>query len=253
MKRILIAMMAMAAVWTGCAAAVDNYPLPQGRDTLRILGLGNSFTDDGMMRLPEVLDSAGVHNVILGRMYIGGCSLERHVDEYANDRPAYVYSKSGADNQWRRVSDSCTSRRALRDEPWDVVVIQQVSGLSGLRESLDPWLDSLMSIVRRECANPHATIAWQQTWAYADGSQHPDYGNYSHSQARMYGAIEALTAYLKAHYPIEVVIPTGETIQGLRHRLPDVTGRQHTRDGYHLGYGLPRYEAARTWYRTLIQ
>lgn len=35
------------------AQKFPNYPIPQQPDTLRILGIGNSFTDDGMMYLPS--------------------------------------------------------------------------------------------------------------------------------------------------------------------------------------------------------
>ena len=52
--------------------------LPQRPDTLRILAVGNSFSDDGTEYLPNLLEAAGIHNVILARLYIGGCSLERH-------------------------------------------------------------------------------------------------------------------------------------------------------------------------------
>ena len=57
------------------AQKFPNYPIPQQPDTLRILGIGNSFTDDGMMYLPELLEAAGIRNVVLGRLYIAGCSL----------------------------------------------------------------------------------------------------------------------------------------------------------------------------------
>lgn len=252
MEKARFALLLLAACCVcGAFGQIRNYPLPQCPDTLRILGLGNSFTDDGMVRLTEVLDSAGVHNVVLGRMYIGGCSLQRHVEEYARDAPAYVYSKSGPDNRWRRVSDHYRSSDALRDEPWDVVVIQQVSGMSGQYDTFEPWLTRLMQIIRKD--NPTATIAWQQTWAYASDSQHPDFPNYHSSQPEMYAAIQAATARLRQETPITVVIPTGETIQRMRQMLADPGGRQCTRDGYHLGYGAPRYEAARTWYDTLVK
>ena len=70
------------------AQKFPNYPIPQQPDTLRILGIGNSFTDDGMMYLPELLEAAGIRNVVLGRLYIAGCSLERHCREYAGNAPA---------------------------------------------------------------------------------------------------------------------------------------------------------------------
>ena len=74
------------------AQKFPNYPIPQQPDTLRILGIGNSFTDDGMMYLPELLEAAGIRNVVLGRLYIAGCSLERHCREYAGNAPAYILS-----------------------------------------------------------------------------------------------------------------------------------------------------------------
>ena len=84
-----------------------NYPIPQRPDTLRILGIGNSFTDDGMMYLPELLEAAGIRNVVLGRLYIGGCSLERHCREYAAGNTSYTYSKS-TNNRWETVSKKAT-------------------------------------------------------------------------------------------------------------------------------------------------
>ena len=89
------------------AQKLPNYPIPQRPDTLRILGIGNSFTDDGMMYLPELLEAAGIRNVVLGRLYIGGCSLERHCREYAAGNTSYTYSKS-TDNRWETVSKKAT-------------------------------------------------------------------------------------------------------------------------------------------------
>ena len=68
-----------------------NFPLPVRPDTLRILGVGNSFTDDGMMYLPELLEAAGIRNVVLGRLYYPGCSLRQHCEFDAADAPKYTY------------------------------------------------------------------------------------------------------------------------------------------------------------------
>ena len=151
-----------------------NYPIPQRPDTLRILGIGNSFTDDGMMYLPELLEAAGIRNVVLGRLYIGGCSLERHCREYAAGNTSYIYSKS-TDNRWETVSKKATLLDGLTDEQWDVVVLQQASGKSGMYQTYRPWFDRLAEIVRWHCPNAGACIAWQQTWAYARNSEHRDF------------------------------------------------------------------------------
>ena len=97
------------------AQKFPNYPIPQQPDTLRILGIGNSFTDDGMMYLPELLEAAGLRNVVLGRLYIAGCSLERHCREYAGNAPAYIYYKSTS-NRWETVSKKATLLDGIADE-----------------------------------------------------------------------------------------------------------------------------------------
>ena len=86
------------------------------------------------MYLPELLEAAGIRNVVLGRLYIGGCSLERHCREYAAGNTSYIYSKS-TDNRWETVSKKATLLDGLTDEQWDVVVLQQASGKSGMYQT----------------------------------------------------------------------------------------------------------------------
>lgn len=185
------------------AQKLPNYPIPQQPDTLRILGIGNSFTDDGMMYLPELLEAAGIRNVVLGRLYIGGCSLERHCREYAGNKPSYTYSKS-TDNRWETVSKKATLLDGLTDERWDVVVLQQSSGKSGMYQTYRPWFDRLAEIVRWHCPNAGACIAWQQTWAYARTSEHKDFGRYEKKQQLMYDAIVASVEQLLDDTSVEV-------------------------------------------------
>lgn len=251
MKRLLFVLLSALAIATGSSAAsgIANYPIVQRPDTLRILGIGNSFTDDGMMYLPNLLASAGIHNVVLGRLYIGGCTLERHVHEYEGQTQAYVYYKS-THNRWVTVSKTASLLDGLRDEKWDIVVLQQASGYSGLYSSYEPWLDQLMEIVRFNCRNAGACIAWQQTWAYATTSTHPDFPKYYNNQLLMYQNIMSCNETLVDSSPIQVVIPTGTAIQNLRTAQQDA--RDYTRDGYHLNYKMGRYTAACTWFQALV-
>lgn len=238
----------------GCAHAsaqhFTNYPIPQQPDTLRILGVGNSFTDDGMMYLPELLEAAGIKNVILGRLYIGGCSLERHCHEYAQNNASYIYYKS-TDNHWVTVSKEATLVDGITDEPWDIVVLQQVSGKSGLYETYHPWFEQLVEIVRWYCPNAGACIAWQQTWAYAKTSDHGDFIRYDKNQQRMFDAIVASVKRLDEESSIDIIIPSGTAIQNLRNtELCD--SLELTRDGYHLSLKTGRYTAACTWFQALV-
>ena len=49
---------------------------PSEDGILKILTIGNSFSDDTMQYLYKVAKSAGVEKIKLGNLYIGGCSLD---------------------------------------------------------------------------------------------------------------------------------------------------------------------------------
>lgn len=260
MRHILCILLTFLAI--GLAAAqerFENYPLPSSPDTLRILAIGNSFSDDGTEYLPGLLEAAGIHNVILGRLYIGGCSLERHCDEYSKGLADYRYSKS-TKNQWTEVSRNATLLDGLKDEPWDVITMQETSGHSGTYETYKEWIPRLMDIIRKEALNPRATIAWHETWAYAANSEHGMFKLYGRDQKTMYDSIVDCVRRASEEFGIPVVIPSGDAVQIARgtrlNNQDDVPATskvyQLTRDGYHLTRQFGRYIAACAWFETLI-
>ena len=223
-----------------------NYPLPQNPDTLRILAVGNSFSDDGTEYLPALLEGAGIHNVIVGRLYIGGCSLERHCKEYAEGTKNYVYYKS-TENRWTTVSKNAGILDGIKDEPWDIITIQEVSNHSGTYDTYQAWAPKLISIIRKEALNPQASIVWHMTWAYASNSNHVAFPLYDRDQDKMYAMIMAASAKACKEHGL-AVIPCGTAMQDLRGTF---VGDNVTRDGFHLN-NLGCYTAACTWYQTLF-
>ncbi len=240
--------------------AFENFPLPENPDTLRILAIGNSFSDDGTEYLPDLLRTAGIHNVTVARLYIGGCSLERHCNEYASGAENYKYSKA-KNGVWAVVSEHCSLRDGIKDEPWDIITMQETSGLSGIYDNYREWLPKLIEIVRNEATNPHASIVWHETWAYAVNSDHERFPLYDRSQAKMWNGIQSCVENLKKDFNIDVVIPSGKAIQLARetslnnkNKVPDACKVYDlTRDGYHLNRQYGRYIAACTWFETLIK
>jgi hypothetical protein len=238
----------------------ENFPLPENPDTLRILAIGNSFSDDGTEYLPALLRTAGIHNVTVARLYIGGCSLERHCNEYASGAENYKYSKA-KNGAWTVVSEHCSLRDGIKDEPWDIITMQETSGLSGIYDNYRVWLPKLIEIVRNEATNPHASIVWHETWAYATNSDHERFPLYDRSQAKMWNGIQSCVENLKKDFNIDVVIPSGKAIQLARetslnnkNKVPNACKVYDlTRDGYHLNRQYGRYIAACTWFETLIK
>ena len=239
-----------------CASAQDkypNHPLPQNPDTLRILAIGNSFSDDATQYLPDLLEAAGIHNVIIGRLYIGGCTLERHCREYDENLNDYVYMKS-TKNKWETVKRHKEGHfmDGLGDEPWDIITMQQGSPSSGRWDTYDPWLGKLIEIVRKECSNPDAAIVWHQTWAYSHTYTNRSFANYAYNQQYMFDSIQLCVDKLRKDYGIDTVIPSGPAVQELRGTWLN-TEKDLTRDGFHMSFREGRYATACVWFETLIK
>ena len=261
MKRFFLTLTALVvALGLSAQVRIDNYPLPHHPDTLRILAVGNSFSDDGTEYLPGLLEAADIHNVIVARLYIGGCTLERHCREYAQGTANYIYYKS-TQNAWVTVSKNATILDGLKDEPWDIVTIQQASDDSGLWETYEQGIPKLVDIIRKEVSNPRAAIVWHMTWAYATNSDHRAFPRYDRNQLKMYEAIKSCVDRAGKQFNIPVIIPSGEAVQLARGTRLNNHGQvpasskvyELTRDGYHLTRQHGRYLAACTWFQTLIK
>ncbi|MBQ1952605.1 MAG: DUF4886 domain-containing protein, partial [Alistipes sp.] len=67
------------------------------QEPVRILAVGNSFAQDAVeQNLHELAAAEGIQTII-GNMYIGGCSLERHLNNARENRADYAYRKIGLD------------------------------------------------------------------------------------------------------------------------------------------------------------
>ena len=109
------------------------------RDTVRILAIGNSFSQDAIeQNLYELAKAEGIP-VIIGNAYIGGCSLERHVKNSRSGEGAYAYRKIEGDGI-KKEAEKVSLQDIVDDENWDYVSLQQASSLSGQIETYEPWL-----------------------------------------------------------------------------------------------------------------
>ncbi len=217
------------------------------RDTVRVLAIGNSFSQDAVEQNLFEIARADGRVLIIGNMYIGGCSLERHVKNLRENRPDYAYRKIGTDGV-RREQKGTTLETALADEKWDYVSLQQASPLSGLFESYVEWLPELCDYVR-ERVSPDTRIIIHQTWAYSADSDHKGFENYDRDQMKMFRAI--IDAYNRAAelIGVTVIVPSGTAIQNAR---TSFIGDGMNRDGFHLNLTYGRFTAACTWYERLF-
>ena len=216
--------------------------------TVRILAIGNSFSQDAVEQyLHELAEAEGI-STIIGNMFIGGCPLERHVKNARDNAPAYAYRKIGTDGK-KREKGKMSLEAVLADEDWDYVSLQQASPFSGMYETYEASLPELIEYVKARL--PKKTkLMLHQTWAYASTSRHSGFKNYNCNQLTMYQAIaDAVKKAAKAN-KIKIVIPSGTAIQNAR---TSFIGDHLNRDGYHLDVKIGRYTAACTWFERIFK
>lgn len=217
----------------------------QQKDTLRILAIGNSFSQDAAEQyLWELFDAAGIP-VIIGNMYIGGCTLERHFNNTVTDKADYAYRK--VVGEVRTSTPKVPLSHGLADEPWDYVSFQQASGVSGEYDTYEPYLEALIAYVRRRVP-ASAVFMWHQTWAYAASSTHKEFPRYGSDQIRMYQAIIGASRKAVSSHGIKILIPSGTAIQNAR---TSTLGDSLNRDGFHLEKTYGRYTAACAWFEAI--
>ena len=202
--------------------------------SVKLLAIANSFSDDCMEHVYGILHSLGVEDIQLGNLFIGGCSLERHVKNLREDLPDYEF-RTNDSGVWENTLEYKMGDGVAWKE-WDFIFTQQQSGRSGLAETYDD-VDEVLAYVKSK-AKGNPKYGWQMTWAYSQTFDYVEYGNYDYNQEKMYNAI--LNAVQTKILPRNLtVIPSGTAIQNARQVIGDVLNR----DGFHLTFGLGRYIA----------
>lgn len=217
-------------------------------DTVKVLAIGNSFSADAVEEHLWPLAHAAGRPVIIGNMYIPGCSLERHCENMFGNKPAYSYRKISADGVMTKTPDF-TLEMALADEEWDYVSFQQASPLSGLPDSYRPYLAELVEFVK-ERVSEDTVMMLHQTWAYDWDSSRAGFANYGRDQRVMYASIVSAVNEMAAETGITLVIPCGTAVQNAR--TSDELRSTMTRDGYHLHKPVGRYVAGCTWLESVL-
>lgn len=215
----------------------------------KVLAIGNSFSEDAIETYLYELAKADGHYMIIGNMYIGGASLDLHMQNAQNNAAAYDYRKFDEFGT-KKTRANTSIANAVADEKWDYISFQQVSQNSGQFETYQTSLPTLFQYVEQRNRNKATKYILHQTWAYAQSSTHSGFANYGKDQMTMYNAIIDAVNKAKKLVNISLVVPSGTAIQNAR---TSVVGDNFTRDGYHLSIPMGRYVAACTWYESLFK
>lgn len=225
-------------------------PLKDFNEGIKILSIGNSFSEDAHRYLYQILESSGIpsEKIVVANMYIGGAELKQHLENANAGNKNYIYQLFKSPSRVDTLSVSI--EEALLKESWDIITFQQASHHSGLESTYDPHLFRLMRYVEAMNPNPNTILGFHMTWAYQQTSTHSGFANYDKSQQKMYQMItDTVKNEVLPISQLQFVIPSGTAIQNAR---TSYIGDKLTADGYHLTDPLGRYIAALMFYRTLI-
>lgn len=223
-------------------------PDPEDDGTIRVLAIGNSFSEDAIETHLYDLAKANGQKIIIGNLYIGGATLEQHVNNVKANAGAYSFRKIDANGNKTTVANTSIAT-ALASENWTHISFQQESSNSGKFDTWSASLAELYNYVAPRAKNENVKFILHQTWAYAKNSTHAGFDNYNKDQMQMYTAIVDAVNKAKELVDIDMIIPAGTAIQNGR---TSVVEDNFTRDGYHLSMPLGRYLAACTWYESLM-
>jgi len=216
---------------------------------MKILAIGNSFSEDATTFLYDIATSGGMSCKVVN-LCIGGCPLSLHAENIRNDNHSYLYQLNGKSVEGKWVS----IKETLLEEEWDIITMQQVSSLSGIYDSYFPHIYVVNDCVKEYC--PTAKRMLHETWSYEVDTEHPGFANYGNNQRAMYEAIVSANRVISDGLGLEI-IPTGHLIQKIREESVLFDYKKSgislcCTDGFHLDRSHGRYTAAALWYKQLF-
>ncbi len=123
--------------------------------TVRLLTVGNSFSQNATRQLGNLTTNAG-HVLIHQPIVVGGASMELHWGRAA----AYEKDPQATNGLYGKLS----LKQHLIAQPWDFVTIQQASIKSHDVATYRPFAKQLHDYIKQHA--PKAEVLIHQTWAY---------------------------------------------------------------------------------------
>lgn len=222
-----------------------------GATPMRILGIGNSFTQDLMHDVPVLLegDTALVELAFLQK---SSGTIEDHLSNLQSNQREYLYYHYNNHSQNWDTLTTCIND-VLRNRSWDYIILHQASFHAGVfstvKNSLPELSDYLLEV------QPHAKLVWQLTWAYAQNARFNEFSIYDYSQSQMLYQIVDVAAQILHDpllYHINSIIPSGIVIQRLRQSRLEDANTDLCLDGRHIDQNIGRYALACTFYQMLL-
>ncbi|MBQ7793652.1 MAG: leucine-rich repeat protein [Clostridia bacterium] len=210
------------------------------RSSLRMLAIGNSYTEDMCEWIYKMADEAGIEDVVVANLMYPGRNLKAIYEHIQDNDTDYIYYKH-THSVSRSVTDSDVNiLHGLTAEDWDIIALQAwypeaAYGLDGIEEGEPEWLTYITDYIKANATNPNVELAFNMVWAqerevsdhvtkptdYALGHNRNNYGD----TVTEYNRIAAQT---KEHF-------VEDSTLGYTYVLPVGTGIENARTSYLAG------------------
>ena len=189
---------------------------------ISVLMIGNSFSVDAA-RYTHQLSLGSDAEIELGVLYVGGCSLEQHVNFIKEGSSPYEWFING-ESTGRYIS----LKDVLLMKKWDYITLQQVSVFSGLLDTFYPYINQLVEYVREY--QQEATLVLHKTWPYETGFENTNFEHYQYDRKTMYACINNAYAQVQKDLHINIIVRSGDIIEAAIEKY----GEHFHKDGFHL-------------------
>lgn len=213
--------------------------------SLKLLCVGNSYAYNGVKVLHQIAKAHGVEEIVIGILYIGGCTVDTHWEKAQSGEAAYKYYKNTT-GTWDTIPNY-TMIQGIQDEDWDIVTITQGSGHYGLKDKFTK-LVNLVDYIKENLSNPEAQFAYHMSWAFHPDCELERFTYFANDQSVMYQSILDVTQnVVLPSGVIDFILPSGTAIQNARTALGNTFCLE---DHYHLN-SVGEYVAGYTWFASL--
>lgn len=212
-------------LWTGDPNA---QPEPDVPDSLKVLTIGNSFSENTSVYASEIARSNG-KDLTFGYLKFPSCTIEMHYTAAVENRAVFKFDVTFPDGTHDTAAQKAaassfdavdgggaTVEYALNYCDWDVIVFQQESSSSRYASTFEK-LGDLIAYVQAKA--PNARLAIHEVWRWGDWN------------ADQFALIQANTRTAAAQYQLEY-IPTGTAFEYARTALGSDT-IVNDNDGHH--------------------
>ena len=189
---------------------------------INVLMIGNSFSVDAAHFTHQLSLGTDV-KIELGVLYVGGCSLEQHVNFIKDGSSPYEWFVNG-----ESTGKYISLKDALLMKKWDYITLQQVSVFSGLKDTFYPFIKELISYVREY--QKDAVLVLHKTWPYETGFDNTNFVHYDYNRKTMYTCINNAYDFVSKDLQIETIIRSGDVIESAIEKY----GEHFHKDGFHL-------------------